>query len=174
MKKMVWVVLLLALWCVSASAEEKSVTYQRTFDAADTTAAGLTRDTVYTDAFNVGDMWRYWFTVLIDSWGSKKDTNFANDTVYFKLQHSMTQDGQFGWVTRTDTIAKIGLTSADFDTVLQSGRFLDWDTTSAPTPLHKWVRFMVIYRDSTEANVPGLISNSYYKRFTVWAEGVKR
>lgn len=173
MKRFMWVVLLLAL-CASVNAVEKSKEATFTFDAADTGATSVLLDTVVTEAFPIpADWWRAWFTFKIDSWGGRSDTNFTGDIYTLKFQHSLDIDGVNGWVTRSDSLARIDLTSADFDTIFQSGRFLDWDTTSSPF-LHRYGRFMIIRKDSVEASVPGLLSNSYYKRFTVFAEGVKR
>lgn len=154
MKRLILLLALLTL-PLAADATDVYVLYQDTMTSSDTDGTRI--DTVYTSAINTAGAKRLWLSIQITGAGwMYKDTNWANDTVFYFVQHSPDRKN---WTTIDETDSLNCVKGAN-DTIFNSAIVINRDSVF----IADWLRVRFEHHDSlTEANINGNNYGSFYR-----------
>ena len=150
--------LLIACWAVSVSATDLTLFYSDTIQAADTAAATVRVDTVYSLAMDVRGATRLQFAAALAAAVPGEDTNWTADTFFVKLQHSFD---------------KVNWRVMEIDTLLDTG--FGWSVlnpATADSVVGWYSRCMLVHWDSLEATGEDIVDRIYKYKASLYINAI--
>lgn len=164
MKRLILLGILL-LFAIPASPNDITIIYADTITAADTGTVRV--DTVFSSWIRMPQDRRAasrFFNFQVDIVAGTNDTNWANDTMFVKLQMAFNSS--------VTTLAASPVTTFEIDTLLDVGTVIQEDILDADaTVLPPWGRLLFIHTDSIgvgEADSALTANAVYTKKITIW------
>lgn len=142
MKKIIMLILLLAVLAPVSQATDVSAVFIDTFSVEDTIAAATELDSIFSGWFPTGDYSRFQFYLMLKPYENYAVPKLTNDTFFIEIQHSF--DRYITWPMKIDTLL-------DTSTV---GLRDEFQLIASDSVIGEWMRLVLIHWDETEADSP--------------------